>query len=435
MQDVVPKESRSIRNVSIERSRRRVTRPLDDEGYDEQKEIPDRPSPKKPSRKKVKRGGTMSKLVILGALVIILVLGGMMLFAGAKVTVVVREAPVFVDTLFDADKDAVDGLGYQVVTVTETAERAIPATGVEEVNTRASGKIIVFNDYGTKPQKLITNTRFETPDGLIYRIDRSVVVPGQSTDDDGKTIPGSIEVTVYADFPGDEYNVDLIDFTIPGLKGDPRYSKMYARSKTVMTGGFAGVRNVADEAELATAQKELQDELLVLTEGKLGAEIPEGFVRFDGTTITTKNSRTDGAADGNTVTVIEELSVKAAIFDAQVLAEKIADEVVADYDGTPVYIRDFSDLSVQAVLTSATDTLTLDGPLTLAISGSPHLVWTFNEDDLLTDLAGQKKEDVESILEQYPGIETAEIVVRPFWNSDLPERTSRIKIKIQQETE
>ena len=42
--------------------------------------------------------------------------------------------------------------------------------GTERVEERAHGRITVVNNYSATPVKLIKNTRFETPDGLIFRI-------------------------------------------------------------------------------------------------------------------------------------------------------------------------------------------------------------------------------------------------------------------------
>ena len=71
------------------------------------------------------------------------------------------------------------------------------ATGKEEVSLKASGRIVIYNNYNTAKQRLVRNTRFETPPGFIYRINKSIDVPGQTTEA-GRTIPGSIEVTIHA---------------------------------------------------------------------------------------------------------------------------------------------------------------------------------------------------------------------------------------------
>ena len=100
---------------------------------------------------------------------------------------------------------------------------------MKEIERRASGKIIVFNNYSTNSQRLIARTRFETLEGKIYRIRDAVVVPGIS-DKDGRKTPGSIEVTVFADEPGEEYNIGYTDFTKnngwPNSTGSPFSTKI-----------------------------------------------------------------------------------------------------------------------------------------------------------------------------------------------------------------
>ena len=98
---------------------------------------------------------------------------------------------------------------------------------------------MIYNKYSAEAQIFVKDTRFETPEGKIYRIDRAVTVPGMKNSG-GQTVAGSVEATVYADKSGSEYNIGFSDFTIPGLKGGLKYEKFYARSKTPMTGGMKG---------------------------------------------------------------------------------------------------------------------------------------------------------------------------------------------------
>ena len=97
-----------------------------------------------------------------------------------------------------------------LISIKKLQEKSIPLSLVGEVTsenevtikTEASGKIVVYNNYSTAGQKLIKDTRFETPNGLIFRIKDAVTVPGKKTVG-GETVPGSLEVTVYADKEGD----------------------------------------------------------------------------------------------------------------------------------------------------------------------------------------------------------------------------------------
>ena len=181
------------------------------------------------------------------------------------------------DFSFNAAINAdINELSYEIMTIEKTDSKKIAATGREEIEEKASGKIVIFNDFNTSSQRLIKNTRFETPEGLIYRINKSIIVPGQKTEG-GKTVPGSIEATVYADEAGEKYNIGLTDFTIPGFEGSPRFDSFYARSKTEMAGGFAGERLSANPDELKKAQDELRTELKKQLMAEAFSQIPDEF--------------------------------------------------------------------------------------------------------------------------------------------------------------
>ena len=116
-----------------------------------------------------------------------------------------------------------------MVTTSRTASTTVKATGTEQVSQSASGVITIYNDYSTAPQTLITNTRFEAPDGNIYRIHQGVTVPGATASAGGALTPGTISVTAYADQPGASYNIGQTQFTIPGFKNDPSTASFMRR--------------------------------------------------------------------------------------------------------------------------------------------------------------------------------------------------------------
>ena len=90
---------------------------------------------------------------------------------------------------------------------------------------KASGSITVYNNYSTASVKLIKNTRFQTPAGLIFRVPADVVIPGKQ----GST-PGQVTVTVFADQVGQQYNIGPTPrLTVPGLQSNAAmYAQIYA---------------------------------------------------------------------------------------------------------------------------------------------------------------------------------------------------------------
>lgn len=92
-----------------------------------------------------------------------------------------------------------------------------------ETNCVLSATITIYNNYSGGEQNFIANTRFESENGYIFRIDKKVIVPSKI----GNT-PGKIETKVHAN--EDSYPREDIkgNFSIPGFKGQEQYEFFYA---------------------------------------------------------------------------------------------------------------------------------------------------------------------------------------------------------------
>jgi hypothetical protein len=113
---------------------------------------------------------------------------------------------------------------------------------------KASGKIVIYNGYGSDPQPLVATTRFVTEDGKIFRLVKGISVPGMSGNE-----PGVVEAEVIADSNGEEYNIGASDFSIPGFSGSSKADKIYAKSTSRMIGGSS----VGDSGTTAVSSADL----------------------------------------------------------------------------------------------------------------------------------------------------------------------------------
>lgn len=138
-------------------------------------------------------------------------------------------------------------LVFRTLTLPHKESGSFASTEKKTQAQKAQGAVAIFNE-SKDAQVLIASTRLETLDGKIYRIPKTIVVPGAKAQG-GKTTPGSLDVTVFADKPGAEYNIGLSDFTLPGLKDSPKYELVFARSKTEMSGGASGEQIVVGESD------------------------------------------------------------------------------------------------------------------------------------------------------------------------------------------
>lgn len=350
------------------------------------------------------------------------------LFAGAVVKITPARVHSIIDGQFNAYKETKDGeLQYDVVILSGQASVDVPATEERNVERKAFGQIIVYNTYSSAPQRLITNTRFSASDGKIYRVKDSVVVPG-TTMNGSETIPGSVEATIYADEPGEKYNIGLVDFTIPGFKGDPRYEKFYARSKTEMKGGFSGTMKFPSDAEIKIAEDGLKEKVRGQIISDARAQTPSGFILYDdGIFITFDDGDVPEASGGSAVTITQRGTLHGIIFERKALAQFIARKSVASFDGGDIEIRNLDQITFAVV--DRENSKPLDGEIVAVFSGSVDAMWVLDEEGLKKNLINVRKSDFQKAISGFPHIERAEASLRPFWKRNFPDDANRIRVE------
>jgi len=446
LQDIVPPEKRSIRNIPLpNRSTKRE--PVIEKTAQKPISSPtpinpvlsETPHPKVYSYEENKfptSFSTKSKkgvwVAVIGA-VLIVAFAVASLFTSAIITItpITQAASVSNDAVFVAKRSAAaEELSFEVITITKSAGKEVPASGEEKVERKASGNIIVYNNIDTLPQRLIKNTRFETPAGLVYRINESVVVPGKKSEN-GQSVPGSVEVVVYADEVGEKYNIGKTDFTVPGFKNDQvRFKGIYARSKTEMTGGFVGTIKKVSEADQKNAIQALQTELSDDLKAEALTQVPEGFLLFDGAETIQYSSLPQSNDAGSSVTINEQGIFRGFLFSQKNFSQYIASKLAPELVKNNVLIS-----NPKLFVFTLKDSESLNGEMpdsiSFNLSGSLSFISQFDETVIKSDLAGKPEKSLSSVMANYSGVKSATSVNRPFWKGSFPEDTKNISIKVE----
>lgn len=414
IQDIIPPaRSRPLRRPPIET---------------EEESVPPAPppTPPRPLRLQPEKSGLAKFIYIAAGVVIVVGIGIGILstfFHKAYVTVTpYRFSADVQESLQTTPTGSI--VPYQKVSVSDTASKTVPATGTQHVENHASGAITVLNAYSTKAEHFITNTRFQTANGLVYRIHDPITIPGY-TMKAGVKAPGSVDVTVYADQAGAQYNIDAgTQFTVPGLKGSKMYAFISATSKTPMSGGFIGEQAVVDPSVRSQTVSDLEASLDRSLREKIQQAVVAGAVVFPSSVSITYAEAPDTVSGQNGVIGISGTAVAPA-FNENALAHQFASTTQSTYTG-PLLIDNPGDLSVHADPASAIGS---GAPITVAISGTARLSAAYDPAQLATDLAGKSKQNVQSILPKYPGIATLDVKIYPFWLSSLPGDASKISVE------
>ena len=402
----------------------------------------DRRPPFEPTRlrerpERISRRRTGFSWIPVAAIISVVVIGTAFLlsfvFSGATVTVHPKTEQAFIDGTFIAAPEAGAGqLSYKLLSVEEVATQAVAASGEEEVEERATGRITIYNAFDENPQRLIKNTRFESADGKIFRIQDFVIVPGAKGVGEAM-VPGSVEAGVFADEPGESYNIPAGRFTIPGFDGTDRYDHFYAESKEAMVGGVVGIQRVVTEEQKAATIASLSEGLRTTLAEKAftDGQKPENFYLYKDAVFYRFDPLPTKPKGDDEVEISVRGTAYAVLFEKTEFAQFIASQAVAGYDNEPVIVQnpDAIAVSTGTIPGEATSTPPWEGgTVSVSISGTAHVVWTYDAEAFKADLVGRETTALEAIRRSYPGIEQVTVVHRPFWKSVFPDTPEDIEI-------
>lgn len=400
------------------------------------------PPPQPPRTRTPSRTSKPLTYGLLGLLAVIVIGGvvGITAFQSTSVTVTPKtESVTFTDkatiTAYPNDpENAGPGkLTYTVLSQSVEASSTVPASGTKQVDEFSSGTITVYNEYSDQPVKLIKNTRFATPEGLVFRAKDAITIPGFKKSGSSK-IPGAVTAVVVADKAGEAYNVGPVSkFTLPALQEtkSPMYTSVYASSKAAMTGGFSGVRPGVDEATLTAARDSLHKELETRVREALIKASPQGTYIAPALVSITYESGPITPGDAGTARIQERAIATAPVFDAALLADALAASGGASLSGSSIKLVNPDSFTLSTADVGQVPNYGTT-PLILYVAGSATFVSTIDAQGLSQTLAGKDKAQFQDIVKVYPGIVAGDASVFPFWNSHFPTDPAKIQVTVQE---
>lgn len=300
--------------------------------------------------------------------------------------------------------------------INKTATKTVPATGEQQVEKQASGKIKIINKHKQTPQELVKNTRFQAPNGLIYRIKDSIVVPGYTMN--GNTIvPGTLEVEVFADSAGEDYNTSNITFTIPGFAGKEQFEKITAESIGQINGGYIGMRKVISEEEKEKIEEELKQNLKIQIE-QIKNESSEYVLVPDLNTVSFGVAQ--DKVEGNNIIISVSAIVSAYSFVKKDLSNFIGQNSITESTSTDMFDVEMNPLNI---------TLETNG---IKISGQTTITWITDQENLKKLLINKKRSEISEIVDTHKSFEKIDTNFSPFWKVKLPSQPEKIEIIVKE---
>src|SRR3989344_3704227 len=398
-----------------------------------------RPIPNMPGKKSfgsIPKNFFKKGAAILSIVVIIVLVSVVYLTTGnAKIEIKPRsqelgaQIKITISPNFSSVDNSFNRIPGQLLTINKSASGEFNATAEKDAVQKARGTITIYNEYSTSPQALIATTRFEyiqggKVSGFVFRTLQSVAIPGMKVEN-GVTVPGKIDVGVIADKAGQTYNIPAGDFGITAWreKGDTaRYEKIYGRSSESMRGGILGKAKVVSEFDYNTAKEKLVEKvrndinetLITQSAGlKLVTVIEPKIDSVEST------ANTDDAAEKFTMTV--KGSIATIGYKEDDLLSLIS-QYVDKANGLMVVPEKLETSYKDAVMDTANDTL----GLVVVIDGQGYA--KINKADIAANLTGKNEAQIKNYLNSVQDIDSAKVVLSPFWIKKIPKNEEKIDI-------
>lgn len=350
----------------------------------------------------------------------------------AKIVLASQKSPwnyhdsVIIDKTATAITEADKRIPGQLFTQSRNVNLTFPASGKKQVEKKATGTVTIYNSYSSDPQPLIATTRLVTPDGKIFRLVNSVTVPGAKIVE-GKIIASSLDAAVAADKAGEDYNVGPVShFTIPGLKGTPKFEAFYAESKLAMSGGYIGEVAFPTEADIKNAKEELQKTLEVALKTFFATQIPSNLKLINGASQTIyKEPKVNSEVNGEgQFSIFGEVVGSVLVFREQDLMELLRLKVKKELGG------DFEILNSELEYGEARGDFNR-GRASFSVKFAGTVARTIDTASLQERLLGKTQNDLQGIVFSVPGLESVQVSLWPFWVKRVPVDPAKVKVIIK----
>jgi len=390
--------------------------------YNEPKSEPENNFPDNVGSKKIFSFNRLVKFFI-GMGILLLAAAAYLILPKANIRLLLREIPVKVTIPVAISKSVsspnlISGIiPGQYFLLTKSGSKTIEtAIDAENLPLKTGGSIDIYNAYSSAPQKLVAQTRFETKDGKIFRIQKPVTVPGAKMSG-SSLIPSSIKAEVVSDGAGEEYQIGPSYFTIPGFKDSPKYAGFYAKSTESMI-------SIKDSSTVASWQIEkTKQDLQNSLENELKNDTMNTFKDSDLKLINGASTVKIDEFNAGSQTVSMKITWQAIFFREKDFRALVNYAVSNKYPDLKNF--DFED-SITYPQVTRSDFKKGEMFLTFELDKANAL--TVDLDGLRQELAGLDENGMRNIISSKNFINSATISLWPFWVKKAPDSSNKINI-------
>lgn len=385
----------------------------------------DKPKPKPHKTEKVPAGKQARKFSwkIVAAVALVLLVGAgtaaAVVLPKATVTVTPKTTPVnaTVPLTFSTRAPSVNPdtnvIPAKTIEVTKEGSRKVSASGRSEGGEKASGEITVVSSL-PRNQSLVARTRFQAPDGRIFRSQSAVVVPARQ----------QATVQVVADEGGQAGNLAAgTRLSIPGLRNS---TAVYGQTDKPLTGGTDSATTTISPQDVEKAKVELAAQIAREGEQEAKSKLAVGYTLNPKiAAVTVLDSSTDPAVGSASTTFTISGQVRITYFTYQQKEyDQVFDPDLKSQVPAGMELTD-KDKETFEVTQSSRDQLT--GNLKVNTDASTNL----SKEQVKDEIKGKSPDEAEKALAEDGQATNVEIKLFPFWVMKVPGNPDKIVVEFR----
>ncbi|MEA3248886.1 MAG: hypothetical protein U9Q03_00840 [Patescibacteria group bacterium] len=341
-------------------------------------------------------------------------------FSRAEIVVLSDQEETEGDFIIDITMQATEGeVNGGVYEISKKVSQAFPATSVVTIDLRAEGRVRITSSL-SRSQTLVATTRLLTPDGLLFRIDKTVAVPAF----------GSASVDIYADEPGEGGAIGDATFTIPGLNPGTRQHFTVETIDPLVSG--------QREVRMVTATDIIKAEELL--EERLRAELSDVMrekAREDGVPRTGELFRFETTRQESDVAAGEEADefrMNVAVIGSGVFFDRdeLRGQVRQLLEDRLSYDRSLLHLNEADLLMEVEKCDLLGRRANIRVVAAGTAILSDDAHGLDPDkITGVTIDAAKEYLESLDGVSSASVKLKPFWSRRLPNVADHIEVEVR----
>ena len=321
--------------------------------------------------------------------------------------------------------------GELITTESKSDKKKFTASGEKEVGDKASGQVILYNNYSSEAKFLPLFSQLASQ-GLVFLTQQDVTIPGARVEG-GETVPGQVRVRVEAMEPGENYNIGASDFIVSNLPSG-RKDGFYGKNTTQFTGGSSRKVKVVSAENLDEAKQSLADEAAEEVTTKLTDDLGEDKILPEGL-YEQKITEVEASAEIDTEADDFEMKVTVVITGLAFKKNDLSQLLTYKFDQlvpTEKYVVDES-IEQGVTFEKVEQGFSDQEAATVKLSISKAVAWHLNEQKIKRDIKGKNVDEAKDYILSNSNVIGAEVSFWPFWVKKVPRTERKIEIMLDKE--